>query len=209
MRLHRPVRRSVRLQGHAYDGGLYFVTICTHLKRCLFGSVVDGDVVLDRAGRIAHEEWTRTARLRAEVALDAFVVMPNHVHALIGIVPAGPQPAAPAGTARCAPTHGGAPRRFGAMAHGTLPAVVRAYKSAVTRRVRAEADPAFGWQRGYHEHIVRDDRALKRIRRYIQENPQRWTAAGHHPTRGPGVQRQALRTDPTPASPQPGSRTDP
>ena len=77
-------RRSVRLPD--YDcarPGAYFVTVCTDRRACVFGEVVGGAVRLSAAGQVVQEEWERSATVRAEVALDAFVTMPNHVHGLV------------------------------------------------------------------------------------------------------------------------------
>lgn len=80
-------RKSTRLQGYDYSqNGAYFVTICTHQKVCLFGDVSDDKMVLNRYGEIATAEWHNTARLRSNVELDAFVIMPNHTHAIIVIL---------------------------------------------------------------------------------------------------------------------------
>ena len=77
-------RRSTRLKGYDYSlPGLYFVTICTQNRVCLFGEVTDGNMILNRWGRIARDQWQKTETIRDNVALDAFVVMPNHVHGII------------------------------------------------------------------------------------------------------------------------------
>ena len=79
-------RRSMRLPDHDYrEHGSYFVTICTHNAVCLFGKVEDGETILSNMGNIAFDEWLRTARVRSNVELDAFVVMPNHIHGIICI----------------------------------------------------------------------------------------------------------------------------
>ncbi len=79
-------RRSLRLKGYNYaDAGAYFVTICTRDKECLFGEVVDGEMRLNRHGLIVREEWIRSAQIRTEVELDEYVVMPNHMHAIVMI----------------------------------------------------------------------------------------------------------------------------
>jgi hypothetical protein len=57
---------------------------------------------------------------------------------------------------------------------GTLSVVVRTYKAAVTTGCRAAGHAAFGWQRGFYEHVVRNGRELEAIRRYIRDNPRRW-----------------------------------
>jgi hypothetical protein len=80
-------RRSIRLPGWDYRSrGAYFVTIATQGRECLFGEVVDGEMVLSDFGNVVVEEWERTAQLRPYVRLDAFVVMPNHVHGIIWIL---------------------------------------------------------------------------------------------------------------------------
>ena len=77
-------RRSIRLRGYDYaQAGAYFVTIVTQGRECLFGQVVNGEMRLNDAGRIAQDELLRTAVIRPRVTLDAFVVMPNHIHDII------------------------------------------------------------------------------------------------------------------------------
>ncbi len=166
-------RRSIRLPGYDYtQPGAYFVTICTHNREPLFGRVVNGEMVLNAWGRIVWEEWFRTAQVRPYVELfeDEFVVMPNHIHGIIWIVrdTVGAQ-------RRCAPTKPGGVTPNN-VAPGSLGAIVRAFKSAVTKRINAlRGTPgARVWQRNYYEHIIRNERALNAIRRYIAENPQRW-----------------------------------
>lgn len=79
-------RRSIRLHGYDYaQAGAYFVTICTQNRECLFGDIEDGEMRLNDYGRVVEEEWLRTATIRREVELDAFIVMPNHVHGIIVI----------------------------------------------------------------------------------------------------------------------------
>lgn len=71
-------RRSTRLPSYDYRlPGAYFVTICTWGKKHLFGTVVDCKVCLSVAGEVVEEEWVRTARIRARVTMDSFVVMPK------------------------------------------------------------------------------------------------------------------------------------
>ena len=79
---------SRRLDGWDYtQSSVYFVTVCTHNRKCLFGAVDDGSMALNAFGRIVAEEWHRTGEKRDRVALDAFVVMPNHVHGILWIRP--------------------------------------------------------------------------------------------------------------------------
>jgi len=77
-------RRSIRLQEYDYaQPGGYFVTMCTHEHKCLFGNVQSSEVRLSDLGQIVDAEWRRTSQIRPEVALDTFVTMPNHMHAIL------------------------------------------------------------------------------------------------------------------------------
>ena len=79
-------RRSIRLQSYDYSSpGEYFVTICIQNRRCLFGDVVDGEMRLNRLGRIAWGTWFQIPDRFENVTLDAFLVIPNHVHGIIRI----------------------------------------------------------------------------------------------------------------------------
>ncbi|KKQ55107.1 MAG: hypothetical protein US74_C0041G0016, partial [Parcubacteria group bacterium GW2011_GWA2_38_13] len=83
-------RKSLRLPEYDYSqAGYYFVTICTENKKCLFGKVENGKMILNQFGKIVDEEWKKTLEIRKNVLLDAFIIMPNHVH---GIIIAGDQP---------------------------------------------------------------------------------------------------------------------
>ena len=176
MPLHH--RRSIRLRDFDYsqnDG--YFVTICTHERRCLLGEVVRGEMRRNGLGWIIQEEWGRTGELRPNVYLDAFEVMPNHVHGILLLL------CDDEGAARCAPTPEIPPaRRFGGLPAGSLSAVVRAFKAATTRRFRLSSgseDPL--WQQGYYERVIRDERELEKLRDYIIGNPGKWEEDENHP----------------------------
>lgn len=182
-------RRSVRL--HAYDyrtAGAYYITVCMHGRALQLARVASGGVVLTALGRIVAQEWARTASARPYVRLDAFVVMPDHVHFVVWIDDgrgmachahmeddpgwAGAGGATREGMARHAPTV----RAFGQPPARALSSVVGAFKSACARRInKMRGTPgAAVWQRNFYEHIVRDAADLARIRRYIAENPARW-----------------------------------
>jgi len=155
---------SLRLRGHDYAAtGAYFVTICTHRRECLLGRIVNGNVQLNDVGCIIVSEWVRSASIRPEIDLDAFVVMPNHVHGIIRIESDRCRGARP-----CAPTARRPPRSLGSFVAG--------FKSATTMRVNAlRGTPrAPLWQRNYHDRVIRDADELTRIRTYIHDNPERW-----------------------------------
>src|SRR5690349_15373556 len=77
-------RRSIRILGYDYTRpGGYFVSIVAQGRACLFGSVVDGEMVLNEAGRIADECWRAIPEHFPHAELGVYVVMPNHLHGII------------------------------------------------------------------------------------------------------------------------------
>jgi REP element-mobilizing transposase RayT len=77
-------RRSIQLPHYDYGAaGIYFITLCVHHRACIFGAVVDGAMVLNDVGKIVAAQWRRTPVIRSQVALDEFIVMPNHFHAIV------------------------------------------------------------------------------------------------------------------------------
>lgn len=167
-------RRSIRLRGYDYrEAGAYFVTICTANRECFFGEIVDEAMQLNRLGEIVQDEWHRTAIVRPQVSLDAFVVMPNHIHGIISF------DAQEEGKARLAPTTA----RFGYPIAGSLPSILGAFKSACTNRINlARQTPGLPlWQRNYYEHVVRSESELARVREYIAMNPARWEEDSENP----------------------------
>ncbi len=171
-------RRSVRLQGWDYSSpGMYYITICTHRRACLFGDVIDGEMRLNNLGRIAHDEWIRTENVRRNVDLDLFVVMPNHVHLLFVL---NEQDSVGA-TRRVAPTTGG-PTPSGPKSR-SVGAIIGQYKPCVTRQINTlrSTSEARVWQRSFHDHIVRTESDLNRIRRYVAENPRKWHLDSDNP----------------------------
>lgn len=172
-------RRSLRLQAFDYTShGAYFVTIVAQDRRTLFGDVTDGRFTPTAGGAIPKEWWQKLAsKFEGIVELDEFVVMPNHVHGIIWLVPAiDPVGAAPRGHPNSV----------------SLPEVLDWYKTMTTnayiRGVREHGWPPFAkrvWQRGYYEHVVRDDADLNRIRQYIIDNPARWSEDEEHPDAHP------------------------
>ena len=167
-------RRSIRIKGYDYTRpGAYFVTICTHNRAFLFGEVTNGKMHLNAFGHIVESCWHDLPNHYPNLLLDAFTVMPNHVHGIVIItdvgVGAGLKPAPT--NAIYTNTQSNRPTER----HG-LPEVVRAFKTFSSRRINAmRGTPRTPvWQRNYYEHVVRNEEALKRIREYIATNPLRW-----------------------------------
>ncbi len=180
----RQRRRSIRLPGYDYtQRGAYFLTIVTHDRRCLFGAITDGRVRLNPFGRLVLDEWLRTAAIRPTVRLaaDECVVMPNHLHAILWLAD---DDAAARSDRSPIRDRAHLAERFGSPVKGSVPTIVRAFKSAATARIneRRGTPGAPVWQRNYHEHVVRDQGDLERVRQYILENPARWDDDTENPT---------------------------
>jgi hypothetical protein len=77
---------SSRLQGWDYSGdGAYFITICSVQRQCLFGDIIDNKMMLSPIGEIVVREWEKSFEIRSELFCDAFIIMPNHLHAILWI----------------------------------------------------------------------------------------------------------------------------
>jgi REP element-mobilizing transposase RayT len=120
--------------------------MCAHRRECIFGEVVDDEMVLNEMGRIVEEEWLRTPSVRPEVELDHFVVMPNHVHGIVIINDRKTKHNPSVGTHGRASLHR-KPR--------SLSSLVAGFKSIVTKRiniVRGTMGTPI-WQARFHDHI--------------------------------------------------------
>jgi REP element-mobilizing transposase RayT len=145
-----PNRKDRRLKGWRYTSGRYFITCNTHANKPLFGAVINGRMILNAAGKIAEACWRAIPVHFPIVQIDAFVIMPNHVHGIVQLSQ---------GSAIADPY--------------TLGDIIGAYKSAVSRTIGKQ----FGtlgeavWHRNYWDVIVKDEKALENIRNYIRFNP--------------------------------------
>jgi REP element-mobilizing transposase RayT len=171
-------RNSLRHPQFDYTSpGAYFVTICVAHRECLLGEVVDRNVQLTALGQIADATWPALLKRNPHVQLDEYMVMPNHVHALIWLRQSSVQ----------ATTAAVKQRAFADCVGGSLSVLVGAYKSSVTQQARAKrllTAPAL-WQRNFYDNIVRNEEALAHIRNYIRTNPARWTNDQLHPAAPP------------------------
>lgn len=177
-------RKSCRLQGYDYSQqGVYFITICTKNRAYLFGDVLDGKMVLSECGEVVEQiilEWSPVGNGLAPFRsneIDAtngdgtgqarslrgkvlhYVIMPNHVHLLIQLPPSG---------------------------NHDIPEILRKMKSksaTLYLKICKENDIMMGkiWQKGYHDHIVRNQDDYNRIYEYIQNNPLQWELDCHNP----------------------------
>ena len=127
----------------------------------MFGDIVNGMMLLNKAGCMIHGILKDASNYFVSAKMDTFIVMPNHIHGIVGLYDTGP-------AQRPAPTH-------------SLPEIIAIIKSYTThlysQGVRELGYLAFSkrlWQRNYYEHIIRNENSLKQIRQYIFDNPLQW-----------------------------------
>ena len=162
-------RRSLRLKDYDYSQeGAYFVTICTQRKMMLFEN--------EEIRAVAERCWLEIPGHFPNVQLDEWIIMPNHLHAIVVIEQCR-------GVQLNAPTIRKTTERFSTISphRNTLAIIVRTYKAAVTMRCRREGFDLFRWQRNYYEHVIRNEDDLNEIRHYILDNPVKWVMDENNP----------------------------
>ncbi len=189
--------QSARLRNWDYGwNALYFVTICTKDRQCFFGNIEDGKMKLTNIGEMAQKYWFEIPEHFPFVKLDAFVVMPNHIHGIIEIAKKNDErnvdgcnddgcnvetqnfaslpPTVP-------PTDSKPKNKFGPQSKN-LASIIRGYKIGVTKNAKQYEKTQnivsipFKWQPRYHDHIIRNDKSYHNIKNYIINNPAKWQA---------------------------------
>jgi len=180
---------TTRLQNWDYGwNASYFVTLCTQNRIHYFGEIVDGKMQLSEIGKFAEKYWYEIPKHFPFVKLDAFVVMPNHIHGIIIIdkksttamietqnlasqqIPEKVKTQNLASQRRTSQRE--ASQRFGPQSKN-LASIIRGYKIGVTKDAK-KIDTLWQWQARYYDHIIRNDKAYQNIKEYIINNPKKW-----------------------------------
>ena len=162
---------STRLQTWNYaNEGAYFITICTKNREHFFGEIIEGKMILNEIGRLTEIEWAKTIEIRQDMNLElgAFVVMPNHFHAIVIIKENEFNNSNNNDGMSNKPQN-----QFGPQSKN-LAAIIRGFKSAVTAQARKLGNSDFAWQTLYHDHIIRNNQSFENIQNYILNNPEKW-----------------------------------
>ncbi len=166
-----PSRKTVRLYKYDYSAeGCYFITLCAQDKKCIFGHIVDREMILNTLGKLVKEELLHTSEVRPNMQIHEYVIMPNHIHFIVEILDSRGELNSPVNNNDAdesnPPLH---------CSH-TIGAMVRGFKSAITKQIRTTLNKNSSiWQRNYYEHIIRSYPSYQEIRNYILSNPERWT----------------------------------
>lgn len=198
-------RRSIRLKDYDYArAGYYFVTICTQNREHLFAEIIDGEMILNDAGKMVKRLWYEIPHDFSNINLHEFIIMPNHIHGIIEIIdihkrnnnicPVG----VPLVGTQYADSQNGLEKDNDVNFHHEgdrhvlqkgnhkgLPLrvgdIVGVFKSKTTNEyinmVKKGLLSSFHkriWQRNYYEHIIRDDAGYERVATYILNNPLTW-----------------------------------
>jgi len=158
------------------SNGYYFLTICTYNRECYFGDVIEGELYLSAIGDIVARELRKTPQLRSYVELDKWVIMPNHLHAILILQKEALT------ISRQFQQKGNATLAKKGLQSGSLGAIINQFKARCTCQIRQAGRDDFRWQPRFHDHIIRSDRALQNIREYIINNPRQWSSDEHHPS---------------------------
>lgn len=161
------------------NDGLYYITICTFKRKMIFGQIDNHEMILSPVGKIVSDEWIKSFQICHELFCDVFVIMPDHLHAILRINNDGDVE-----THGHVETHGRAslPTKSHQQ-HGiayrpshSISSFVACFKSAATKQINefrhTPNEPV--WQPRFHDHIIRNDAEYQRIRDYIIENPAKW-----------------------------------
>ena len=180
-------RRSIRLKGYDYSSpGAYFITINIKNFYCYFGDVSEGVINLSESGKIIDRIWNEIPIRYANAFLDEYIIMPDHFHGIIWIDRACMGAGVDACTDACtdaimkastdaimkASTGGIAGNKNPMLNPLSISNIIRWFKGRSSYEIRRLPDmESFSWHGRFYEHIIRDDKSLEKIRRYIINNP--------------------------------------
>ena len=186
---------SARADWHAYDGGFYHVTICTKDRELYFGEIVEGTMRLSEIGKYAEEQFQSVTSYYPYAEIPVFVVMPNHIHAIVVIDNRTPcrdaiyrvsdihrvkedmmdDPSMDSETPK-----GGLTGNDNPMLHQRLGTVIRGLKARVTHYAN-EKGIEFAWQSRFHDRIIRNQKDLNETAKYVENNVIKWKEDEMHP----------------------------
>ncbi len=153
-------RKLQRLPGYDYtQDGKYFVTFCVKDKRCILGQVKNGFMELNKFGMIVYDCYLDLLNHYENCLPQDYIIMPNHVHCVIKIDNSKIKIPDNANDPFC---------RYG------LSEMVRAWKSFSSKRINENYEDYFKWQKSFYDHIIRNEKELYAIKKYIKNNPGKW-----------------------------------
>jgi putative transposase len=156
-----PERKLNRLREYDYSkDGHYFVTICVKNRLECLGKIYNERMIPNENGKIVIKCWDDLPNHYHNIRLDGFIMMPNHVHAIIIIKN---------------PIVGNGFKPFPTKKYN-LSEIIRGFKTFSSRKINEQRNitDKFQWQKSFYDHIIRNEKSLNKIREYIQNNPLQW-----------------------------------
>ena len=145
-------RRPTRLKTHDYSvSGYYFITTCVLGHKCVFGYIRNGKIIHNEYGKIAIDQLHWLAECYDFVKIRTFMVMPNHVHIILELLPDN-----------------------GRRTSLSLSQLVGAYKTKSSTLIRKQGLKSFSWQRSFYDHVIIHPKSYENIIAYIQTNSMNW-----------------------------------
>ncbi len=176
----------MRLKNYDYSqDGYYFVTICVKNKTEHFGEIINGKMILNEYGEIAKKQWLWIAEQYDYVKLDEWIIMLNHLHGILiienDIKNIGTNRVGCVGAGRDLPLR--RPQRHDQQTQKTKPLseLIGAFKTTSSNLIHQNSLSEFQWQRNYYDRIIRNEKELDKIRKYIFENPLKWELDKNNP----------------------------
>jgi len=194
-------KNRYRIQSHRKPGwdysapGQYFITFVVQKHRCILGHIHNDEMIYNDWGKIILTEWLKSFEIRNELFCDIFQIMPNHLHAIITIIPAagrGNDGVQPHGRVALQENPGEinphSKKNHPIRKPKSISSFIAGFKSATNTEIDNAIDaginlfPEFGkfnrnnhfWQPNYHDHIIRNESSYNRIFNYIKSNPKNW-----------------------------------
>lgn len=170
-------RKHLRAQWWHYGwNGAYFITMCAYKRQHIFGRIEAGKMILSPTGVLANKLWYEIPKHSSFVELGAFVVMPNHIHGILeidiphwaddvdhgAVIPQDPDDHRTIGQ-----------KRFQNIGKNTVSSIIGSYKFAMTKEANRQGLPN-GWQRRFHDDIIRNEVHYRNVSNYIIKNPENW-----------------------------------
>lgn len=160
MSTNKRTRKTIRMPEFDYcSPGKYFVTICTFMNEPLLGKFENNRIILSGIGKIVAECWTGMERIYEGIKPETYIIMPNHFHGIISIIKQNDKESI---------------KILG------FPDVIRNFKAFTSHEYYTKEFNNKLWQRGYFEHIIRDEKQQIKIERYINNNPATWLRDKYH-----------------------------
>jgi len=150
-------RKQLRLKDFDYSSyNSYFITICTHNRKNYFGSIANGEMILNNPGRIIQDKWLWLESKYQYVQLDEYIVMPNHFHGILSIIE---------------PVNG---HDRSLQKIKSVSSLIGAFKTITSKEIHLKFDKEFKWQKSFYDRIIRSDKEFENIQSYIYYNPLKW-----------------------------------